>query len=149
MRALRPGAKQTRECAGTMKYILLILLVFTAIFMILLVLIQRGRGGGLAGVFGGLGGQSAFGAKAGDTFTRITIGVAAFWISLCILTHLYFRWTTHSRLNLGPTSPTVTNPAPLEPTTLPPAGSSGNGTSGEGASPGANPGSPSSGQSTP
>ena len=59
------------------------LLFLTSIFLILLVLIQRGRGGGLAGAFGGLGGQSAFGTKAGDLFTRITIGVAAFWIILC------------------------------------------------------------------
>jgi preprotein translocase subunit SecG len=51
-----------------------------------LVLIQRGKGGGLAGAFGGLGGQSAFGTKAGDLFTRITIGVAALWIILCLVT---------------------------------------------------------------
>ena len=65
---------------------LAILMILTAIFLILLVLIQRGRGGGLAGAFGGMGGQSAFGTKAGDLFTRITIGVAAFWIVLCIVT---------------------------------------------------------------
>ncbi len=61
------------------------LMFVTAIFLILLILVQRGRGGGLAGVFGGPGGQSAFGAKAGDLFTRITIGVVAFWIILCIV----------------------------------------------------------------
>jgi preprotein translocase subunit SecG len=60
-------------------------LVLTALFLILLVLIQRGRGGGLAGAFGGAGGQSAFGTKAGDVFTKITVAVAAFWILLCIL----------------------------------------------------------------
>jgi preprotein translocase subunit SecG len=60
-------------------------LVLTSLFLILLVLIQRGRGGGLAGAFGGAGGQSAFGTKAGDVFTKITVGVAAFWILLCIL----------------------------------------------------------------
>jgi preprotein translocase subunit SecG len=65
--------------------LLTFLLVVTSLFLILLVLIQRGRGGGLAGAFGGLGGQSAFGAKAGDLFTRVTIGVAAFWIILCIV----------------------------------------------------------------
>ena len=53
--------------------------------MILLILIQRGRGGGLAGAFGGMGGQSAFGTKAGDLFTRVTIGVTFFWIVLCIV----------------------------------------------------------------
>ena len=61
----------------------MVLLFLTSVFLILLVLIQRGRGGGLAGAFGGLGGQSAFGTKAGDLFTRITIFVAAFWIILC------------------------------------------------------------------
>jgi preprotein translocase subunit SecG len=55
-----------------------------AVFLILLVMVQRGRGGGLAGAFGGMGGQSAFGTKAGDTFTRVTIVVAAFWIVLCV-----------------------------------------------------------------
>lgn len=60
-------------------------LVLTSLFLILLVLIQRGRGGGLAGAFGGAGGQSAFGTKAGDVFTKITVAVAGFWILLCIL----------------------------------------------------------------
>jgi preprotein translocase subunit SecG len=62
------------------------LLLLTALFLIVLVLIQRGKGGGLAGAFGGLGGQSAFGTKAGDLFTRVTMGVALFWIILCMAT---------------------------------------------------------------
>ena len=68
-----------------MSFFLAILLILTSIFLFLLVLIQLGRGGGLAGAFGGLGGQSAFGTKAGDLFTRVTIGVAAFWIVLCVV----------------------------------------------------------------
>src|SRR5438046_8521536 len=61
------------------------LVLFLGVFMILLVLIQRGKGGGLAGAFGGSGGSSAFGSRAGDTFTRITIGVAAAWILMIML----------------------------------------------------------------
>jgi len=57
-----------------------------SVFLILVVLVQRGRGGGLTGALGGMGGQSAFGTKAGDLFTRITIAVAAVWILLCMLT---------------------------------------------------------------
>jgi preprotein translocase subunit SecG len=68
------------------RWIAMPLLFLTALFLIVLVLIQRGKGGGLAGAFGGMGGQSAFGTKAGDLFTKITIGVAAFWILLCIVT---------------------------------------------------------------
>jgi preprotein translocase subunit SecG len=59
--------------------------LLTSLFLIVLILIQRGKGGGLAGAFGGMGGQSAFGTKAGDLFTRITIGVAAFWIILLVI----------------------------------------------------------------
>jgi preprotein translocase subunit SecG len=62
-----------------------LLLSAMAIFLILLVLVQRGRGGGLAGALGGMGGSSAFGAKAGDVFTRVTIVAAAIWILLCII----------------------------------------------------------------
>ncbi len=67
-----------------MKTLFMVLLILTALFLILIILVQRGKGGGLAGALGGMGGQSAFGAKAGDLFTRITIGVAAVWIILCI-----------------------------------------------------------------
>jgi preprotein translocase subunit SecG len=61
------------------------LLVLSSLFLICLVLIQRGKGGGLAGAFGGVGGSSAFGTKAGDVFTRITIVVAAIWCVLSLL----------------------------------------------------------------
>jgi preprotein translocase subunit SecG len=67
------------------RFLLAFSLVLTALFLVLLVLIQRGRGGGLAGALGGMGGQSAFGTKAGDVFTKITVGVAGLWILLCIL----------------------------------------------------------------
>jgi preprotein translocase subunit SecG len=62
------------------------LLLLTSLFLILLILVQRGRGGGLTGALGGMGGQSAFGTKAGDVFTRVTIIVASVWILLCLLT---------------------------------------------------------------
>jgi preprotein translocase subunit SecG len=65
-----------------MDYLAVTMLMLTGIFLILLVLVQRGRGGGLAGAFGGMGGQSAFGTKAGDVFTRITIVVAILWVVL-------------------------------------------------------------------
>ena len=62
-----------------------ILVLLVGIFLILLVLIQKGKGGGLAGAFGGTGGSSAFGSRAGDQFTRVTIVVAAVWIALIMI----------------------------------------------------------------
>jgi preprotein translocase subunit SecG len=62
-----------------------IFLLVIGVFLILLVLIQRGKGGGLAGAFGGVGGSSPFGSRAGDTFTRLTIYVACIWLFLTML----------------------------------------------------------------
>src|SRR6185369_11367767 len=61
-------------------YLFMIPLCLLSIFLILVILVQRGRGGGLTGALGGMGGQSAFGTKAGDLFTKITIGVAIVWV---------------------------------------------------------------------
>src|SRR5690242_21026649 len=69
--------------------ILNLVLLLSGAFLILLVLIQRGKGGGLAGALGGAGGSSAFGSRAGDTFTRVTIYVAAIWILLIMFTIKY------------------------------------------------------------
>lgn len=65
--------------------ILNLLLAVLSLFMIVLVLIQRGKGGGLAGAFGGAGGSSAFGSRAGDAFTKVTIYTAAIWFLLVML----------------------------------------------------------------
>jgi preprotein translocase subunit SecG len=87
-------------------------LVFTALFLIFLVLIQRGRGGGLAGAFGGMGGQSAFGTKAGDVFTKITVGVATFWILLCVLSiNVLGRQQSLLSGSLGSAAPESTGPS--------------------------------------
>lgn len=79
-----------------------LLLFFSSLFLIMIILVQRGRGGGLAGALGGAGGQSAFGAKAGDTFTRITVVTAIVWIALCMLTIRIFN-------------PVVSGESPAEP----------------------------------
>lgn len=61
------------------------LMILISLFLICLVLIQRGKGGGLAGAFGGMGGSSAFGTKAGDIFTRVTMTTAVIWILLSMI----------------------------------------------------------------
>ncbi len=68
-----------------MNTLFMLLLLFSSLIMVLLILVQRGKGGGLSGAFGGAGGQSAFGTKAGDLFTKVTIVVAFVWILLCVL----------------------------------------------------------------
>ena len=76
-----------------------------ALFLILLILIQRGKGGGLAGAFGGMGGHSAFGTRAGDTLMIITGGVSVFWLVLAILTVISARNQNPDTLYTAPNLP--------------------------------------------
>ncbi len=87
-----------------MAVVFMIALFFTALFLIVLVLVQRGKGGGLSGAFGGMGGQSAFGTKAGDAFTKITIITATLWILLCVVS-VRLLSTDKGGLNLGANAP--------------------------------------------
>ncbi len=85
-------------------WVLNLVVLLVGLFLMLLVLIQRGKGGGLAGAFGGVGGSSPFGSRAGDTFTRITIIVAAAWI---LLTMVQVRVVQASRGTRADTSDTL------------------------------------------
>lgn len=66
--------------------------VLSCLFMMLVILIQKPKGGGLSGAFGGAGGgnaQAAFGAKVGDVLTWAT--VACF--ILFVLLAMFLTWT--------------------------------------------------------
>ena len=71
--------------ATVVAWILNFVLLPLGAFMILLILIQRGKGGGLIGALGGAGGSSPFGSRAGDQFTRLTIYVAIGWLLLTMI----------------------------------------------------------------
>jgi len=65
-----------------------ILQVFWIVFgilLILIVLIQKGKGAGLSGAFGGAGGHGALGTKAADVMVRVTSWIAGIWIVLTMI----------------------------------------------------------------
>ena len=98
-------------------------LLGTCGLLILVVLLQRGRGGGLAGAFGGGGGSSAFGAKTGDVFTWITVVVATVFVGLSVAANFVFDDSATARVqgaDLGQTPPVDTTPAPGTQSDLPP-----------------------------
>ena len=70
----------------------LVLFLLCAVILVLLVLIQRGRGGGLAGAFGGPGGHSAFGTKTADVFIKATAVMGAIFFILAVVTALVMRY---------------------------------------------------------
>jgi preprotein translocase subunit SecG len=55
-----------------------------SVLMILLILIQKGRGGGLSSAFGGAGGNTAFGSKTGDVLTWVTASVFGLFLLLSV-----------------------------------------------------------------
>jgi preprotein translocase subunit SecG len=68
-------------------HLLNLVIILLGLFLILIVLIQRGKGGGLSGAFGGAGGSSAFGSRTADAFVKITLYLAAVWV-LVIMIHV-------------------------------------------------------------
>ena len=50
-----------------------IAMIVIALMLIGLILLQKNRGAGLSGAFGGVGGYSAFGTKTGDFLTWVTV----------------------------------------------------------------------------
>ncbi|HET7174121.1 MAG TPA: preprotein translocase subunit SecG [Nocardioidaceae bacterium] len=62
-----------------------VLLVLTSLFLVLMILLHKGRGGGLSDMFGG-GASSSLGGSsiAEKNLDRITVGVAIVWL-VCIL----------------------------------------------------------------
>ena len=83
--------------------------IIVCLFMILLVLIQKGRGGGLASAFGGAGGNTAFGSKTGDVLTWATSVVFGIFLVLAITLNLVAN-TYHNR-RMGITTATMTTPS--------------------------------------
>jgi len=55
-----------------MTTLLTIVHIFVSIFLIIIVLLQSGKGGGMGGAFGGAGGQIFGGRGAGDFLSRAT-----------------------------------------------------------------------------
>jgi len=68
-------------------HLLNLVVIGLGLFLMLIVLIQRGKGGGLAGAFGGAGGSSPFGSRAADQFVRVTLWLAGVWV-LVIMIHV-------------------------------------------------------------
>ena len=96
--------------------------VLAALILILLVLIQKGRGGGLSSTFGGLS-TSLLGTKTGDFLTWVTISVVALWLLLSVVSAKFFRPQASELLQNQRQSAPVQQQAPSIPPTEQPASS--------------------------
>src|ERR1051326_7864669 len=93
--------------------VLIFLHVLICMMVILIVLVQSGRGAGFSGLFGGGGGDALFSAPSGSSFLRkLTTGLATgFFLTSLFLTYLSARRGIHS-VTRGAWP--VSRPAPLE-----------------------------------
>lgn len=75
------------------RYALQIMLVATSLILTLLILLHKGRGGGLSDMFGG-GMSSSLGSSgvAERNLNRFTIAVALFWATSIVLLNLIARF---------------------------------------------------------
>ena len=68
-----------------------VLFVFSCIALILIILIQKGRGGGLSSAFGGGGAGGVLGSKTGDFLTWVTIGLVSVYLLFAIVMGKFYR----------------------------------------------------------
>lgn len=72
------------------QWFMAVLIIGTCLLLILVILLQKGRGQGLTGAFGGGGGGGAFGAKTGDVFTWVTIIFAGIFLMMAVVANFAF-----------------------------------------------------------
>lgn len=89
--------------------VVMIAWIFVAIALILLVLIQKGRGGGLGAAFGG-GAGGVLGTKTGDFLTWVTIGLVVLFLFMAVVMAKFYRPVISEDLGPAPLMPASSLP---------------------------------------
>lgn len=87
---------------GVLMTLVTILLVADGIILIGFILLQRGRGSGLASAFGGIGAEAAFGTRAATVAQKITAVCGALLLLLTIVLGLMKK---HQAIRIRATAP--------------------------------------------
>jgi len=92
-----------------------VLFVICCITLILIILIQKGRGGGLSGAFGGAMASGILGSKTGDFLTWVTIVLVGVFLLLAVVMAKFYKPSAASDYDVIP----QTQQQPLETTEQP------------------------------
>jgi len=77
---------------GFIMNVVAVMFGLTCVVLILIILIQKGRGGGLSAAFGGAGGAgSILGSKTGDFLTWVTIILVGLFLLLAVVMGKFYR----------------------------------------------------------
>ena len=67
------------------------LFIICCVALILIILIQKGRGGGLSGAFGGAMASGILGSKTGDFLTWVTIVLAGVFLTIAVVMAKFYK----------------------------------------------------------
>ena len=93
---------------GFIMKLVTVLFMLCSVALILVVLIQKGKGGGLSGVLGGGMASGLLGSKTGDFLTWVTIGMVGMFLLLAVIMAKFYR---PSVSDYGPTQTQQQQPA--------------------------------------
>ncbi|OGJ91778.1 MAG: preprotein translocase subunit SecG [Candidatus Raymondbacteria bacterium RifOxyA12_full_50_37] len=81
--------------------VLLAILILISVFLVVFILLQSDKGGGLAGSLGGMGGGAMpfSGREAATILTKLTTWLAIFFMVICIVLNIMSRNRAHSAPN--------------------------------------------------
>ena len=105
-----------------------VLFVTCCVSLVLMILIQKGRGGGLSGAFGGaMAGGGVLGSKTGDFLTWVTIGLVGLFLTLALVMAKFYKPSPASDYDVSP----QTQQQPLESPEQPEPSDTAGGTTGQ------------------
>jgi preprotein translocase subunit SecG len=76
---------------GFVMKVVAVLFCLSAITLVLAVLIQKGRGGGLSGAFGGGMASGILGSKTGDFLTWVTVALVGLFLMLAVVMAKFYK----------------------------------------------------------
>jgi preprotein translocase subunit SecG len=91
--------------------------VLVCVFLILVILLQAGKGGGMGAAFGGAGSQTVFGGRGAQTFLGKVTSVSAAIFMLTSVTLAYHSSRSRSVVSreAAPAAPAPAGQAPVAP----------------------------------
>jgi preprotein translocase subunit SecG len=95
VRSIREPDRPSEGTVTAIRITLQVLLVLTSLFLTILILLHKGRGGGLSDMFGG-GATSSMGSSgvAERNLNRFTVAVAILWAAAIVLLGILERFTS-------------------------------------------------------
>ncbi len=111
--------------------VVMVFYVICALSLILIILVQKGKGGGLSGAFGGGMASGILGSKTGDFLTWVTIVLVGVFLTTAVVMAKFYKPSDDFGEGITPPittpsefPPSSESPSPIRETGIPPGGES-------------------------